>query len=760
MIWCQSGSVNDGLDDFELAAVLGRRLHLDIVAQAVVESEKRVVALGTLREERLALSFIVPDKMTDQELVETLDELTGMASPSLLFMSASRAAAVAHQGPVVDAIRRFESPGALALWVPVSARENALRDPQMHFAALRGLARAAVRFVRFEDGVSLDAMALDEFMRTGGLACDCSVPVDCGVAAPNRLVRDGAYAGASPYRPQPFDLRVPWASSTAGTWIELPALSAADADAAWVFRQGPPDDQLWPLLNGDRMESFDRLSRLDPSLEAQYDTVRIYNWPQPAPAIRVTLFDGGEASPRRVIEVTAALRQIAAAGPRARIVDHHCLLADAWTEASARYHTSSAGSIEIQHEAHTYLAQISRDAPLRLDYADFARFAPPTLGDALEIGSGYGVLAWALSPRAQKYVRLDLDPRMFRNLRSDLGQAGAIADIHRLPFKATAFDTVIANNVIEHFHDPMAGLAEIRRVLRANGRLVALVPFDALNSRHELPAHHWKIDRAGLELALKSAGFEIARLDVINLHEIGVSGAFPSCLGYAAMVDAVPQESAAPAIVETRRVAATSSPQMAGRLFPSVRELVGFERWNGKQVVAIEAPAGDADEFVHFRADVRNIDGTRTPWPVPDRSADLVYSFLSLSPRDLPVAIAEMRRVLTPGGIAVSVFRNRHGLRYLSRIRSYFGEACDLTSLIGADALVRLGDDDGARHDEDYATVEEVEQSFREWRNLNVSIRNLTPDDLQAPVPDNYGDEFWDWLSQVCGRFILVKAEN
>ena len=54
------------------------------------------------------------------------------------------------------------------------------------------------------------------------------------------------------------------------------------------------------------------------------------------------------------------------------------------------------------------------------------------------------------------------------------GFVGVFADIARLPFPPLAFDLVMAIEVLEHVHDPVAALAEFVRVSR--GRLVLSVP--------------------------------------------------------------------------------------------------------------------------------------------------------------------------------------------------------------------------------------------------------------------------------------------
>ena len=195
-----------------------------------------------------------------------------------------------------------------------------------------------------------------------------------------------------------------------------------------------------------------------------------YNWPRPAPATRVTLLDGGAQGADAAVAFLREIKRVVAdAGGRVAIAGHRELIESSRAELVARYSTSSGESLALQQEAHAYLEHIPFESALRQDYADFARFIPATLGKALELGSGYGVLARTLAPRATRYACLDLDARMFRTLRSDLGQSGVVADVQQLPFAPASFDSVIANNVLEHLIDPLQGLSEVRRVLAPGG---------------------------------------------------------------------------------------------------------------------------------------------------------------------------------------------------------------------------------------------------------------------------------------------------
>ncbi len=101
-------------------------------------------------------------------------------------------------------------------------------------------------------------------------------------------------------------------------------------------------------------------------------------------------------------------------------------------------------------------------------------------GDVLEIGAGTGANLPLYDP-GLRVTAIELRPeRLAAAARKahDAGRAAdiavAAADAHDLPFPANAYDTVVGTLVFCSIHDPLAALAEIRRVLRPGGRLLLL----------------------------------------------------------------------------------------------------------------------------------------------------------------------------------------------------------------------------------------------------------------------------------------------
>jgi ubiquinone/menaquinone biosynthesis C-methylase UbiE len=96
----------------------------------------------------------------------------------------------------------------------------------------------------------------------------------------------------------------------------------------------------------------------------------------------------------------------------------------------------------------------------------------------LDAGCGSGPIAAALRDRGATVTGFDSSAGMLELARRRLGPD---ADLHLadlgspLPFPDNAFDDVIASSVLHHLEDWTGPLAELRRVLKPGGRLIAAV---------------------------------------------------------------------------------------------------------------------------------------------------------------------------------------------------------------------------------------------------------------------------------------------
>jgi SAM-dependent methyltransferase len=759
VIWLQSGSAAFGLDDFEAEAVIGPWMTVDAIRQVDADGQKHLAALGSLRDEILALTFCAPPDARAKDLDSALQAVAAAEVPVTVFLSAKLASSIAADSERASAWRAATGRRvALALHVPTERTTTALSAPRAEVAAVRALCERPIQCVRFDAGSSLGGLELTRFMGEAGLSCDCSlVAVEEERHSP-ALSREGPYTRTSPYRPLAFDWRIPSYRPDGNGWIEIaPTVLPQGGLAAWWNRRSTGfGAELAPRLDTTRMEEFFRLSRIDPLESHRYADVRIYNWPAPAPSPRSALVDAGmldRAASATSADVSALQTH---AGSRLQFVDIDRLIDRARAEVDARFATSADAALAIQHEEHGYLAAVGDDAPLRADYAEFATFVPGALDDTLELGSGYGALAEVLALRARRYIRFDLDARMFANLRQDLAQSGVVGDMQRLPFRDGAFSTIVANNVLEHFYDPASGFAEVRRVLRPGGRLFALIPLDALNNRHELRAHYWKTDLEGIGHAVGHAGLAIARLVPISLYELGVVGAFPSCDGYSAMLEACvdgPDVGLSPKPVD--RV--SRGGRVTGRRLAAVHEYARFHAWKNRRVLVVgDDQNDDGAEFARFGADVVSC-GIEELASGSD-GADLVYSFLGVGPPQLATFAAAAHRRLVAGGSLVTVFRNARSLHLAAAIRAFAGNVCDLDELVGPDGTMQLVEHDERIGRSSYVSVEAVEAAFGGFGACQVVCRHLDASDIPGVQASGAPAAFWTWLAGICGRLVIAHA--
>jgi ubiquinone/menaquinone biosynthesis C-methylase UbiE len=95
-------------------------------------------------------------------------------------------------------------------------------------------------------------------------------------------------------------------------------------------------------------------------------------------------------------------------------------------------------------------------------------------GRILEVGCGWGELAaWLAEATGAEVVATDLSPRMVELAREN-GVAAEVADVQALPFPEASFDVAVAAWMLYHVPDLPKGIAELARVLRPGGRLVAM----------------------------------------------------------------------------------------------------------------------------------------------------------------------------------------------------------------------------------------------------------------------------------------------
>jgi len=91
--------------------------------------------------------------------------------------------------------------------------------------------------------------------------------------------------------------------------------------------------------------------------------------------------------------------------------------------------------------------------------------------------------------------------------------------IEQLPYDSGSFELVTALDVIEHLDDDVAGMQEMRRVLRHDGRLLLFVPaFMFLwGVQDDVSNHRRRYTLPNLRSAVEAAGFSIEWASYANI---------------------------------------------------------------------------------------------------------------------------------------------------------------------------------------------------------------------------------------------------
>jgi SAM-dependent methyltransferase len=182
----------------------------------------------------------------------------------------------------------------------------------------------------------------------------------------------------------------------------------------------------------------------------------------------------------------------------------------------------------------TVKAQYAREDNLRARQRMYAEVSGPHPHDVLwqtlveweprrvlEVGGGPGELSERMRKELGAQVSfIDISPRMVE-LARERGLDAQVGDVQSLPFEDGSFDTVVAAWMLYHVPDLDRGLAEIARVLRPGGALIAVTnsilhlsefreliaypdvlreTFNRENGEELLDQHFAQVERLDLEL--------------------------------------------------------------------------------------------------------------------------------------------------------------------------------------------------------------------------------------------------------------------
>jgi glycosyltransferase involved in cell wall biosynthesis len=155
----------------------------------------------------------------------------------------------------------------------------------------------------------------------------------------------------------------------------------------------------------------------------------------------------------------------------------------------------------------------------------------PFLGAAiLELGAGMGTFSRMLIGRGRRVTLLEANPEYARMLgeqfvgNPDVTILHADAIVVDSAVGTTRFDTVVANNLLEHISDDVNLVQRVARILLPGGRLILVVPahprlFGAFD---KAAGHYRRYRRADLRKLVESQGFAVETMCYMNaLSAIG-----------------------------------------------------------------------------------------------------------------------------------------------------------------------------------------------------------------------------------------------
>lgn len=158
------------------------------------------------------------------------------------------------------------------------------------------------------------------------------------------------------------------------------------------------------------------------------------------------------------------------------------------------------------------LAQPRRTDPLKLDWAGGGRL--------LDVGCSNGRLLQDMCELGWQVSGVEVNEGAARFAREQRGLEVYNGTLHEAKFPDNYFEAITCSHVLEHFHDPLGELEEMRRILKPGGQLIIALPnWDSLGRRLfgsywmalEIPRHLYHFDKQSLRAMLAKAGFEIVR---------------------------------------------------------------------------------------------------------------------------------------------------------------------------------------------------------------------------------------------------------
>jgi SAM-dependent methyltransferase len=132
----------------------------------------------------------------------------------------------------------------------------------------------------------------------------------------------------------------------------------------------------------------------------------------------------------------------------------------------------------------------------------------------VNVGAGQGTLSELLEQRGFEVVSVDPSPEAVALLRARCRGEVVPAAAEALPFPDAAFDAAVLGEVLEHLDDDLAGLREVKRVLRPGAVVAVSVPRNPawFGPSDEWAGHRRRYTREALLGLFAGAGLEVEQL--------------------------------------------------------------------------------------------------------------------------------------------------------------------------------------------------------------------------------------------------------
>jgi len=173
----------------------------------------------------------------------------------------------------------------------------------------------------------------------------------------------------------------------------------------------------------------------------------------------------------------------------------------------------------VEGEARKWLRRTSDwvDLQLSLILDSLRRVAPRARGRLLDVGCGDKPYEAIFRPYVTEYIGVEHRDTFELTSAAEpvLGDGKRGPDVlysgNRLPFPDHCFDTVLSVQVLEHTAKPAELVQEMARVLKDDGLLILMAPFQF--RLHEQPHDYFRYSQHGLRELCARAGLELTHVE-------------------------------------------------------------------------------------------------------------------------------------------------------------------------------------------------------------------------------------------------------